>query len=191
MKYKRIAAIAALAVAALILPALAATFTLGDFTAINNESQKGWGSNGTDDKETNLPIETLTSAKTLVLEFSKPPTGGMQIIWQGDGDDWAWNQTNGVIPDGGTEETTIRIDLAKTLINYDKFKASTHAKIFLGYYSTNVDDLGVTRATLEGATSGGGGNAQTGESPAVKTAAAVLILSVCAAAVLGRKMKAR
>ena len=193
MKTKRILIIAVLAIAALILPSLAATFTLGDFTISNGDTQKGWASNGTDNKETNLSIETLTSAKTLVLELSKAPAGGLQIIWQGNGDDWAWNQTDGVIPSEGTEETTIRIDLATALKNYSKFKSSTEAKILLGYYSDNMADLGVTRAYLDGvsSTTGTSGNAQTGENTAMKTAAAALVLTICAAALLARKIKSR
>ena len=196
MKTKKCIILAALAVAILAVPALAATFTLGDFTTINNDTQKGWGSNGTDNKETNLSIETLTSAKTLVLELSKAPTGGLQVIWQGNGDDWAWNQTNDVIPSDGTTETTIRIDLASTLKNYAKFKASTEAKILLGYYSENIADLGITRAYLEGASTTGTTNssnssAQTGEGSAARYAAVALVLTVCAAALLARKVKTR
>ena len=194
MKTKKCILLAALAVVMLTVPVLAATFTLGDFTTINNDTQKGWGSNGTDNKETSLSIETLTSAKTLVLELSKAPTGGLQVIWQGNGDDWAWNQTNDVIPSDGTTETTIRIDLASTLKNYAKFKASTEAKILLGYYSENISDLGITRAYLEGASTTGTANntsAQTGEGSSARYAAVALVLTVCAAALLARKVKIR
>ncbi|MDR0293872.1 MAG: hypothetical protein LBH95_06955 [Oscillospiraceae bacterium] len=195
MKTKRTLIAAVLIAAALAVPALAATFTLGAFTAENSDTQKGWASNGTDDKETNLSIETLTGAKTLVLELSAAPTGGMQIIWQGDGDSWTWNQTDGVLPDTGTEKTTLRIDLASTLKNYDKFKASTKAKIFIGYYSNNIADLGITRAYLDGVPSGMGGtdgnNARTGENPAAGIAAATLLVTLCAAAFLARRIKTR
>lgn len=128
-------------------------------TAMNNDTQKGWATNGTDGNETDLTIEQLASATTLVLEFGAAPTGGMQVIFQCDGDDWAWNQNNGIIPDSGTTETKIEIDLT-SLTGWTAVTGSTQAKFFLGYYSNGFDDLKITRAYLV-----------TGDAPAAATPA--------------------
>jgi hypothetical protein len=131
---------------------------LGDFTAINNDNQKGWGSNGTDDKETTLDIEDLKAAKFLVLELSKKPTGGLQVIWQGDGNSWDWAQNDGILSDTGSPSASkgatlsgdneLKIELSKALKDYSKLAASTKAKIFVAYYTGGVAGLGVTRAYL-------------------------------------------
>lgn len=185
--------LAALLIGALVVPAFAANTDLGDFTAINSDTQKGWCTNGVDNITTALTIEQLTSAKTLILELSKAPTGGLQIIWQGDGDSWTWNQTDGVIPDAGSDQTKIEIDLASTLKNYEAFKASTQVKVFLGYYSDNIDGLGVTKAYLvsdaAATTPAASTNVKTGAEQFVGVAFVILVLSAMGAVVLFRKMK--
>jgi hypothetical protein len=121
---------------------------MGDFNVENNATQRGWGGGGVDDIETVVPMEAFINAKYLVLELSAAPTGGLQVIWQGDGDNWGWNETSGVIPNTGTSETTIVIELADTLKNYEAYLTNTMVKIFLGYYSPDIAGLGVTRAFL-------------------------------------------
>jgi hypothetical protein len=130
---------------------------LGDFTVENSATQKGWCTNGMDSKETSLSIEDLLAAKYLVLELSAAPTGGMQIIWQGDGKSSSdWNQTNSVLGNNGEDSdmatvvgTTLTIELSKAFKDYDTvFQLCTQAKFFVGYYSTNVADLGITSAYL-------------------------------------------
>jgi uncharacterized protein YxeA len=133
------------------------TVELGDFTASNNDNQKGWGSNGTDDKETNLAIEDLKAAKYLVLELSKAPSGGLQVIWQGDGNAWDWAQNDEILSDTGSPNAAkgaslsgnvLKIELSKALKDYSKLAASTKAKIFIAYYSPDAAGLGITRAYL-------------------------------------------
>jgi len=130
-----------------------------EFTAVNNDNQKGWGSNGTDDKETTLDIEDLKAAKFLVLELSKKPTGGLQLIWQGDkNDNWSWTQNDGILSDTGSPsaakgatlsgDNVLKIELSKALKDYSKLTACTKAKIFIAYYTGGVAGLGITRAYL-------------------------------------------
>ncbi|MDR1689020.1 MAG: hypothetical protein LBS21_10475 [Clostridiales bacterium] len=136
-------------VALLSLPVFAANMVeLGRMTATNNANQMGWATDGTDGNSTSLMMEDLAANKFLVLELGAAPAGGMQFIWQGDGNAWAWDQTDGVIPDEGTSETLIVIDLSKTAKGYAKMIASTQVKFFLGYWSNTVADLKITNAYL-------------------------------------------
>ena len=130
---------------------------LGEFTAVNSDTQKGWLTNGTDGKTSDLTAESLTSAKFLVLECTTLPAGGVQVIWQGNGDGWTWNQ-NAITSDKGepdAEKGTLvdgnkfKIELSKAFLKYDLFVASSQIKFFLAYYSPNPDALGITKAYLE------------------------------------------
>jgi hypothetical protein len=132
---------------------------LGDFTTTNQPSQRGWLTNGTDGKEVSLEIETVIAAKFLVLQLGSKPIGGLQLIWQGDGDGWSWNQNDGVLADDGTPnaakgavlsaDNVLRIDLSKGFVKFDKIKDCTSFKMFLGYYSDDVSSLGITKADFE------------------------------------------
>jgi hypothetical protein len=131
---------------------------LGDYTSINQPTQKGWCSNGTDLTITDLEVEDLIAAKFLVLKLKSKPIGGLQVIWQGDGNDWFWAQTDGVLSDSGvpnaakgatlSADNVLTIELSKALRDPEKLAKSTQAKIYLGYYSDNIDDLGVFEANL-------------------------------------------
>jgi hypothetical protein len=129
---------------------------LGPMNIRNQATQMGWGSEGTDNKE-GQPVENFTTAKFLVLQLSAKPTGGLQMIWQGDSDGWNWNQNDGVLADDGTpnaakgatlsDDNVLTIDLSKALNKYsDMFVNNTKTKILLGYYSPNVEALGITKA---------------------------------------------
>jgi len=129
------------------------------FTASNDATQEGWCSNGTDNKTTDLDIADLIKAKYLVLEMPKAPTGGMQFIWQGTGNNWGWGQQDGILTDTGganpekgssfsNDGKTLKIELSKAAKDYDKFIVSTQTKFFIAYYSSNVADLGITKAYL-------------------------------------------
>jgi uncharacterized repeat protein (TIGR02543 family) len=131
---------------------------LGPVTVVNSASQKGWATNGTDDLETDLDIVDLINAQYLKLVMGSKPTGGIQLIWQGDGDDWTWDSTEiatgsfvvdstkGAVWDDETKALTIELSLA--LKNYDKLKDSYKAKVFIGYYSPDFDGLGIVTADL-------------------------------------------
>jgi uncharacterized repeat protein (TIGR02543 family) len=103
-------------------------------------------------------METLINAQYLKLVLEKKPTGGMQIIWQGDGNSWGWDSTDiitgafVIAPDKGAawddETKTLTIDLTLALKNYEKLIDCTKAKFFIAYYSSNVDDLGILTADL-------------------------------------------
>jgi uncharacterized protein YjdB len=142
------------------------TINLGYFTIDNHDSQKGWCTDGTDGISTSLNIDDLIAAKFLVLELTAKPTGGLDMIWQGDvwqgGVDWTWNQQDGILSNTGEPDTQLgaaimqgagkvilRIELSKALKNYNAFILNTKAKIFIAYYSPDIDALGITRAYLE------------------------------------------
>ncbi len=152
------------------IPAFAADeateFDLGEFTWSNPDnptSQRGWVTDGYTDGETimtsDLTIDYVLAAQYLILDMSAAPVGGMQLIWQGDAVATTdWNQVDILsgmgVPDaekGVTlEGTSLKIELAKALKTYDDFKNNTMAKIIIAYYSSGIDDLGITRAYLQG-----------------------------------------
>nr|AXS01229.1 hypothetical protein [uncultured bacterium] len=130
--------------------------TLGPMNIRNQDTQMGWGSDGTDNKD-GQPIENFITAKFLVLHLADKPAGGLQIIWQGDSDGWNWNQNDGVLSDKGepnaakgaslSEDNVLTIDLSKALNKYsDYFVNNTKTKILLGYYSDDVAALGIKKA---------------------------------------------
>ena len=170
-KFRKLAAIVVALglVAGLSTTAFAAQTDLGAMNLSNGDTQQGWLTDGVDGNSSPLTAADFTSAKYLVLEFAQAPTGGMQVIWQGDGDAWAWDQTDGVIPNDGMTGTQLVVDLSSTLKNYDLFKASTQLKLLLGYYSNNIADLGITKAYLTDTDPNAGAAA-----PAVTTAAPVV-----------------
>jgi hypothetical protein len=137
-------------------------YLLGAMDIENNATQKGWATNGMDNVETALTIEIFQAAKYLVLEMPTAPVNGLQIIWQGDGDNYGWNEQQEVLKNDGTPDpekgasvtedggkAILRFELSKACKNYEAVALSTKAKIFIGFYSPNVDGLGITKAYLE------------------------------------------
>ncbi|MDR1687802.1 MAG: hypothetical protein LBS21_04220 [Clostridiales bacterium] len=124
---------------------------LGDFTASNNDNQKGWATNGYEGVATNLTMDDVKANKYLILELGEAPVGDVQFIWQGDGDadegGSGWNQTDGVIS-GGTSAVIFIRDLSYEISNYDEMISGTGAKFFLGYYDDTIADLQIKRAYL-------------------------------------------
>lgn len=131
---------------------------LGPVTAVNSETQQGWCTNGTDDIETDLAVETLINAQYLKLVLGSKPSGSIQIIWQGDGNGWDWASTaiagnDGTLDaDKGAEwedaTKTLTIELSKAFKGYENLKDSYKAKFYIAYYSNNFDDLGIVSADL-------------------------------------------
>jgi hypothetical protein len=129
---------------------------LGDYTAINQPTQKGWCSNGVDNTLTDLEVADFVNAKFLVLKLKSKPTGGLQLIWQGDKNNWTWEQQDGILSNSGapnanrgatlSDDNVLTIELSKALKNYSRMERCTLVKIYLGYYSKTVDDLGVFQA---------------------------------------------
>jgi hypothetical protein len=126
------------------------------FTKINNATQKGW----------EIAQGTQANAEKLVLNLSAKPAGGMDLIWQPTAG--GWNQ-EGVLEDSGAAKAgistwneallTLTIDLtalgATADFNYNGFiAAATATNLIVGYYSDEVDDLGIRRAYLLNAGSG-------------------------------------
>jgi len=134
------------------------TVELGDFNVSNGGTQKGWHSSNMSDESilSTVDIADFIAAKYLVLELNAVPTGGMQIIWQGDSDDYGWNQEDILSNLGaadaskGTsfEGTTLKIELSKALKNYSVYITNTKVKILIAYYSPDIAGLGVTKAYL-------------------------------------------
>jgi hypothetical protein len=127
------------------------TVTLGGFTIVNDDlpdHQKGWCS----DNDSGLPssgsVADFISAQYLIVEFERAPIGGVYFVWVGDSDGESWNQTNGVVPDLGTSEKTLVIDLTKMNKYDDYVKCTRLVKIFLGYHSSSWNDLGIVDAYL-------------------------------------------
>jgi uncharacterized repeat protein (TIGR02543 family) len=131
---------------------------LGPVTAINSDTQKGWCTNGTDDIVTDLAVETLINAQYLKLVLKQAPSGGIHIIWQGDGNNWAWADT-AITSDSGAVSAekgtawddatkTFTIELSKALKGYETLKDSYKVKFFIAYYSPDFDGLGIVSADL-------------------------------------------
>jgi len=85
------------------------------------------------------------------------PTGGLQLIWQGTGNSWDWDQADDILDSNGNPNAAkgsilngnkLTIELSKALKNYDDFVESYMAKILLGYYSPDIAGLGVIKAYL-------------------------------------------
>ena len=135
---------------------------LGGFTWVNTSAQQGWRSNGADDKETELDWADIAEARYIVLQTRggsskdadvwKTTVGDIQIVAQGDGSGWGWDQTN--INSFGyaraaDKDTYIVIDLT-SLKNYTKFVKGTVGKFLIAYYegARNVEGLGLQEAYL-------------------------------------------
>jgi post-segregation antitoxin (ccd killing protein) len=139
------------------------TLDLGYFTVENNPTQKGWCTDGVDGISTSLIIDDLSDAKFLVLELNTKPTGGFDMIWQGTGNDWSWDQQDGILSNEGEPnaqlgatilevagKVILKIELSKALKNYNLLASSAfNAKFYIAYYSPDIEGLGITRAYLE------------------------------------------
>ena len=134
-------------------------YELGDFTYVNNATQKGWGFNGVDG---DFDWDVLVAAKYLVVETlgssNRDGFGGIQVILQSDGNEYAWNATSqsnitdGWVSFSNTEEDTVFIVIQlNTLVGYEAFIGGTKGKIVIAYYSDNIDEgLGYQNAYLVG-----------------------------------------
>jgi len=131
-------------------------FELGDFTIENNDNQKGWATNGVDDVETDLEWETIVGAKYLVLITKGSSNlngfGGLQIAFQGDGNNWAWKDPS-VWGDWisfahtADDVVVIVVDLATALgDDWATFLTGTKGKFFVCSYP--LSGLGLQQAML-------------------------------------------
>lgn len=193
---KAIALIVALvATAVLTMPALAATVSLTlPPPAVNNDNQKGWATNGTDMNGTALTTaltpEQVKGAKYLVLELSKEPEGDVKFAWQSDGE-WTWSETTLGNTEVNGKKITIELSKMKNAAKILAFE--TQWKCFVGYWDSNFDDLGVTKAYLDGVTTTGTSteNVKTGDNTGLKAAAVIVMFTACASVLAVRKVKAR
>ncbi|MCL2004348.1 MAG: LPXTG cell wall anchor domain-containing protein [Oscillospiraceae bacterium] len=183
-------ALAAILVAMIAAPALANVTLPLEFTWVNNANQSGWRSSGTDNVETDLTIEQLKSATSLILEVSNEPVGdAFHLVFQSD-PDWGWNQyefnTADVYANG-----RIVLEFANHPNHADLLAAEEYGKLLIGYWgdgSMDISALGITRAYL---TVGGGGEGpKTGDNTMIALALTVLTLAAGATVFLARKLKA-
>jgi len=116
---------------------------LGGFTWLNNENQKGWRANGTDNTVTDLPIEELRNAKYLVLHTkggnSDTAFGDISVIVQSNGESgWPWNSTNiGGADFDRTKDNFIVIDISK-IKGGSALSLCSQGKFIIQYYGSNM-----------------------------------------------------
>jgi len=148
-------------------------------TAVNNNYTKGWLTDGYNYKTANLKIEALWGAKYLVLELGAKPTGEtIYLVWQGDADGYAWNQSDIKIADVLVGDTTIVFELSKDLRNYRDLSESAVARIIVGYYDPDWDALGITKAYLSDVKPGTDTTSAVSTKPTIQMAIAALKLSI-------------
>jgi hypothetical protein len=133
-------------------------YELPEMNLRNSNFHQGWLTDGVDGKDSPYLVEDVSRAQKLVLEFTNPPTAGMQIVWQGDGDNWTWHEKN--LDEGEVaaliDGNALTFSLPAHLINYEAFTVSTQLKLILGYESVDeetgdksfIESLGITRAYL-------------------------------------------
>jgi uncharacterized repeat protein (TIGR02543 family) len=144
---------------------------LGAFNVnVANANQKGWASNAYDGVVSNVEVEDFLQAEYLWIWFKNNPAGGMQIAWQGDGEDvikTGWFQVDALDGNGSPAANVelgadqggyvLKIKLADVLgtvdtnggPNTDYTDAEAGIKIILGYYTgTGFASLGDMKAYL-------------------------------------------
>jgi len=127
---------------------------LGAITWRNGAPQQGWRSDGVDDVPTDLEWETIQYAKYLVLhtkggtdategdDADAPGTwqtqfNGIQFVAQGDGNGYAWSQTNLDAVEfarAGNKDVYIVID-THTLKRFHDIVGGTKGKILIAYWN--------------------------------------------------------
>jgi len=105
-----------------------------DGFAINtsNNKQGGWKIEG-------ALYDELAAGKGIQITFGKAPAGGLQLVWQGWGEETAgqyggWHQTNILDDSGGKgqngaslSDKTVTIDIRQAFADYSTFVTSTAA----------------------------------------------------------------
>jgi len=195
---KKLLAITLIAIMALAFTITAsANFDLGAMNWENNANQIGWRVDGVDGVATNLTWETLESATALRLTISNNPAGDdIHLVFQGDGNDWAWGQyvfksADCFVADASGTGGVITLPFAEHP-HWDAIKGGEMGKFLIGYWgdgSMNVANLGITNAVLVVPGGGGGGAAQTGVSFLLFPALGLVALGTTGAIVVGKKIK--
>ncbi|MDR0325859.1 MAG: hypothetical protein LBI19_07195 [Oscillospiraceae bacterium] len=182
-------AMAVVLVTVLAIPAFAATYDLGPFNAPGGHSY--WFSDGTDNTSTGLTADILKNATEIQIEFTEEPTGDIQFVFMGDGNNWSWKQFDAIFgPEKGTS-------LSIKLSDYPDWAAAVsgedgEVKIALGYWDGELSSI-IKSATLVYSTSGGGGGggaARTGDTTLIVLAITALTLAAGATVLIIRKIKA-
>jgi len=148
-------------------------FDLGEVNTFAGQpdKQQGWATNGYIDDENGVVVESafkisdFTSARFLVIETEKNPTGGMQLVWQSKNfpaTGWTVQKydilaNNSNANPGTTKKTgnayggaTIRVDLPLVFgPSYGNYlEAADFLRFIIAYYSPDLDDLGIKEAYL-------------------------------------------
>ena len=196
---KRILAITLVVVFAFMLatPALA-NFRLSVVPYELDGARATWYTDGLDNKKTDLPREVLLNAKGIVFEMPEAPTSWI-FVWGAPSAGWWMPIDNaGTYTDG---KLTImfadhRINPATDMVDnlgYDEVDANgnpggprAYFSILHSDWSTPYDDFGITAVYLLGDF----GSAGTGVGSYVIAALCLLVLSVGAAIIVVRKVKA-
>jgi uncharacterized repeat protein (TIGR02543 family) len=149
---------------------------LGNFnmsgTGDNTEKQKGWVSNGYDGIASEHEVWEFLEAEYLWIWVKNKPAGGMQLVWQGDGenvDKGGWFSADILANDGSVATAfsdcveleadqdgwVIKITLADALgttsgaISTSYTDATAGFKLILAYYTgTGLSALGTMKAYL-------------------------------------------
>jgi hypothetical protein len=111
-----------------------------------------------------LSESNVTAAKTagakLVLELSKAPTSGMQLVWQGPENNLWWQGEKKILGDSGEAisgtgavwdavTNMLTITLAEVFDNYASLLDQPDLNIVIAYYGgSSVNDLGIVSANL-------------------------------------------
>ena len=113
------------------------TTTLGPFQIETDkpESQRGWFTDGLDEKRSPFTARDFTSSRFLVLKFDRKPYIELEFVWIGDSNDWEWTITS-ITP----HDDTVILDMTR-VTGYDKLKQSSHIKLFICTYYDSWNDL--------------------------------------------------
>jgi LPXTG-motif cell wall-anchored protein len=191
-------ALAVVLTMAFVLPAMAANVDLPlTLDAVNNDTQKGWGTAGFEDEgvSESVAVESLVAATHLVIEVSGEP-GFIQLILQTPAGWWQQSEFSGDAFEAIYSDGKITFDLKNLPGSWNFDEDDLRAKFLLGFYDDGVDDLGITKAYLVVPGAGGSSapsgtpGAKTGDSTMIALAISALLLAAGATVVVVRKIKA-
>jgi len=146
-----------LATAAMVTMASAAEFKLpipAPWKGGVPDNQWGWGSDGWTDGEAvaGLTQDNLASAKGIALTFKNDLTAGSaQIVWQGQDDNYAWNQSEDIaFADAYDPATkTLTIYFSSSMPKYEAFTDDTKTKILVALFAGEDGKVGFEAAGIE------------------------------------------
>jgi len=127
--------------------AAAKEIDLGDFNFNDSRARRGWLVDGTEGKTTNFTKEIWKAATELRVELEFPLEGDLLIQYYGNDGNWTvgsqkYIQGGGDVVEGTTIVVDLRsLDIWDDVISYD-------GGVLILYSSGNLEDIGITSATL-------------------------------------------